>query len=87
MSLLGEDAAVERGAGFEGSMGFDRKVPSRWCEVVPASRYPASCQTMLEAWGMPQPAPSSTSKTFAPLSAMTLPVFWKMRRSVAVPSM
>ena len=25
MSLLGEDAAVERGAGFEGSIGLDKE--------------------------------------------------------------
>jgi hypothetical protein len=51
-----------------------RKMPSR-CEVVPASKSPATYHTMLEAFAPP------ARKTFAPLPSLTLPEVWKMKRS------
>ena len=80
-SLLGEDAAVEREAGFDGSIGLDKE-----CLRGGARSFRhRGIQTVMEAWEMLAPVLSSKRVIFAPLPAMTLPVDWKMKRSVAVP--
>ena len=62
-----------------------RNTPSR-CDPTPAKRYPACCQKMLEAWGILPPVSSDLRITFAPVPATTLPVLWKMKIEVDVPS-